>query len=241
MDKQIKVSDTPDKLYANAAGLISELTGKFLSDNGKCTLVLSGGSTPKGLYTILSSEAYRREIKWDNIYLFWGDERCVPPDNSESNYKMAFDSLISKINIPEKNIFRILAEKDHERASSDYESRLKKFFGNSTFPSFDIVLLGLGDNGHTASLFDTNILNSTGDKWVADTYVEELSRWRITLTLPVINYSKNIIFLIKGKEKASIVKKVVKEQDRSYPASYVNPANGNLIWCMDKDAASLIL
>jgi 6-phosphogluconolactonase len=240
MKALIKIYKSEGDLYHHAAGSIAGLIKQYILESGKCTFVLSGGITPRKIYLILGSEKFSEHVKWDDVYFFWGDERCVPPDNYESNYKMAHDTLLSHINVPEKNIFRIKTEMPHNETAIDYEKRLKEFFPDVKYPSFDIILLGLGEDGHTASLFKDSEALKEKEKWVKDNYVGKLDKWRITFTLPVINNAKNVKFLVSGENKAGIVKSVLKSKDTTLPASNINPLNGSLTWYLDRDAASLI-
>lgn len=227
-------------MYHHAAGSVARMINEFNNESGRCTFVLSGGSTPRNLYLILGSEKFREHVNWNDVYIFWGDERCVPPDNDESNYKMAFDTLLSHIDIPEKNIFRIKTELPHAEAAKEYENTLKKFFPQKDLPEFDIVLLGLGEDGHTASLFPGSPAMNENGKWVTDNFVKIQDKWRITMALDVINNAKNIAFLVSGMNKSVPVKEVIKNKNPNMPASFINPATGNLTWFLDREAASLI-
>lgn len=240
MSIRINIYNSSEKLFRKSAKLISDLIVNFVKTNKSCSLVLSGGSTPKSLYEILSSEKYKKKKFWGNVFFFWGDERCVPPDNIESNYKMAFDLLISKVKIPSNNVFRILSEMPHAYAALEYQNKLKMLFPGKKFPSFDIVLLGLGEDGHTASLYEESESLKETERWVTDCYPDKLKKWRITMTFPVLNNSKTIIFLVSGKSKAGIVKSVLKDKNKILPAAQIKPKKGELIWCLDKDAASQI-
>ena len=239
MKQIVKIFDSPEKLFLNTAQLTHEILQSRIDINGSCSFVLSGGSTPRSLYTILGSE-YKNKTSWDRVCFFWGDERCVPPDNDESNYKMAYDTLISRINISEKNVHRMPAEKPHHKAALEYELLLKMLFSELKYPSFDLVMLGLGEDGHTASLFNAGDMNPADERWVKDVYSEKFDKWRITMTLPVFNNAKNIIFLVSGKNKAGIVKSVLEEKNKLLPAEHINTYKGDLIWCLDKEAASMI-
>ena len=240
MNPQIKIYKSEGDLFHHAAGAISMLINEFLNEYGKCTFVLSGGSTPKNLYRILGSERFREHINWDNVYIFWGDERCVPPESDESNYKMANDSLLSHIQIHEKNIFRIKGELAPEASANEYEERIKEFFAGKKLPSFDVILLGLGEDGHTASLFPGSNALIENEKWVVENYAEVQHKWRITMTLKAINNARNIAFLVSGKNKAGVVKEVIRKKNPEMPASLINPSTGNLTWYLDKDAALMI-
>jgi 6-phosphogluconolactonase len=240
LSAQIKIYKSEGDLFHHAAGSIARLINEYNSEFGRCTFVLSGGSTPRNLYLILGSERFREHVKWDDVYIFWGDERCVPPDNEESNYKMAHDTLLSHLDIPGKNIFRIKTELPHTETAKEYEESLREFFPKRDLPIFDIVLLGLGEDGHTASLFPESQALNESEKWVTDNYVQSQDKWRITMTLPVINNARNIAFLAAGKNKAVPVKEVVVKKNSSMPASLIAPVRGNLTWFLDKDAASMI-
>lgn len=229
--REIEIFETRAELAARAANLVVEKLSGALSLNGRASLVLSGGSTPKKLYTLLASDEYRNKVEWEKVLIFFGDERCVPPDSDESNYKTASDTLLSKVPIPGENIFRIKGELDPEIAAAEYEQQIKTTLGEH--PSLDIVLLGMGPDGHTASLFPKTTALDENKKLVAANYVEKLNTWRVTLTLPAINAAKNIIFLIAGSDKAETVKEIL-ENNSDFPAQKVTPENGLLIWLLDK-------
>ncbi|MGM0667062.1 MAG: 6-phosphogluconolactonase [Bacteroidota bacterium] len=204
-------------------------------------IAVSGGTTPEGIFRYLS-EANDGPINWKNIRLFWVDERCVPPDDKESNYRMVKQSLIDNINIPEKNVFRIRGEAEPGAEVKRYRTLLSKELPlMNSIPRFDLVILGLGTDGHTASIFPSNIfLFSSEDNCAVSTHPISGQK-RITLTGRVINNAANVVFLVKGQEKADIVRALISGDDYSeYPASLVNPANGYLIWLTDINAASLI-
>lgn len=240
MSDNIRVFESSEELFENAAASIINLANGFININGKCTFVLSGGNTPKNLYNLLSSVKYKNSVNWQKVFFFWGDERDIPPDSKDSNYKMVYDNLLSKLDIPHENIFRIKTELGHREAANDYEKRLREFFPEVMFPSFDIVLLGLGEDGHTASLFPGSLALNESEKWVVDNYIEKLKAWRITLTFPVLNNAKNVIFLISGKEKAKAVRAVLRDKDISKPATLIKPKSGNLIWYLEKNMERLV-
>lgn len=199
-------------------------------------LVLSGGSTPKVVFDFLSDN-YQKEIEWNKIRFFWGDERCVPPDNEESNYLMTNKHLFSKVKIPEKNIFRIEGEREPELEAERYSGIiLQNVPSVNKFPSFDLVMLGLGEDGHTASIFPDNLrlINTEKICEVAEHPISQQKR--ITLTGKVINNSKKVLFLITGENKSKIVDTIINRKSGfdKLPASYINPINGELIWLLDK-------
>ncbi len=235
--RKIEVFATSAEMIEKAAELIVGILSDTLRKKGRASLVLSGGSTPKALYELLASEKYRDKISWENILIFFGDERCVPPDDPQSNYKMSHEALLSKVPVPEENIFRMKGELPPEAAAAQYEAAIKNSLGDGNH--FDVVLLGIGTDGHTASLFPgTGALNET-EKLVAANYVEKLNAFRITLTFRVINTSQNIIFLAVGKEKAEAIGKIFEEKDEPLlPAQMVDPADGTIFWMLEKTAAA---
>ncbi len=232
------------ELSRAAAQFIAALAETTIKDKGKFTLVLSGGKTPQLLYEQLAQEPFIKWVDWQHTHLFWGDERCVPPDHPDSNFALAFQSLISKVDVPPSNIHRISAETGFPKTAAEtYEKILRQFFQltpesdhDSCFPSFDLVLLGLGQDGHTASLFPQ------------DAALEERRRWavavdganasppvpRITLTFPVINEARFVLFLASGSDKREVFQEIVKRpENAAYPAARVKPS-GRLLWFIDE-------
>jgi 6-phosphogluconolactonase len=228
-------------LSERAAEEFVRLARQAIQLAGRFTVALSGGSTPKALYARLALPGYAERILWDRVHLFWGDERCVPPDHPESNYRMVQDSFLSNIQIPAENLHRMAGEKEPKVAAAEYEAQLKRFFKltDGALPRFDLILLGLGDDGHTASLFPGSAaLNDEKHLVVAD-YVEKLKSMRLTLTLPVLNEGAEVVFLVAGASKAAIVKELFSEKASAaiFPASKIQPRIGNLIWMITADAA----
>jgi 6-phosphogluconolactonase len=232
----VKIFKNTAELYKNAAGYISASIRHFINNSGKCTVALSGGNTPKKLFDEIRSN-YKELAEWDKVYFFWSDERCVPPSSYDSNYKMAHEHLLSKVTVPDKNIFRIHGEKSPEEAAKEYEYSMKGFWGKEIIPSFDLTLLGIGTDGHTASLFPGSEAVYIKDRLAVSVYAEKLNSWRVTLTLPVINNSKNILFIVGGNEKSEIIERMFSSRNSELPAQRVNPSNGKLIWFLDKEAA----
>ena len=206
------------------------------------TLVLSGGSTPRNIFALLASDtALRAQIPWERIHFFWGDERHVPPDHEESNYRMANEVILSRVPVPEKNIHRIKSENpDAGNAAEQYEEELHKFFKlkRGELPRFDCVLLGMGTDGHTASLFPwTEALHEESHLVIAN-WVEQFRTYRITLTLPVLNNADFVMFIVSGKEKAKMLKKVLEGRNPTpLPSQRIEPNQGRLMWLLDKEAA----
>lgn len=242
-DYEIQIVANLDELSRRVAEEFISRTREAIQAKGFFTGVLSGGSTPKALYTLLANNRYLDQVSWSKIHVFWGDERCVPSTHPESNFRMASDSLLSKVPIPKENIHRMPAEQeDHDRAAQEYEHMLKTFFRLKTgeYPRFDLVLLGMGDDGHTASLFPGTAALKETKRLVVANYIEKLHTYRLTLTAPVINYASNIMFLISGEPKASILKEVVEGayEPSRLPTQLIQPVEGRLIFLVDRTAAS---
>jgi 6-phosphogluconolactonase len=204
----------------------------------RLTIALSGGSTPKLLFDILSSE-YVNEIDWNKIHLFWGDERCVAPTDEQSNYKMTLEHLISKVAIPETNVHRILGENDPEIEAERYSNLLQTELEQANgLPQFDIIMLGLGEDGHTASIFPHQMELLTSDKVCAVAIHPESGQQRVSLTGKVINNAKDVCFLVTGAGKAEKVEEIMHQTGgyKTYPAYYIQPTSDNLYWFMDEAA-----
>jgi 6-phosphogluconolactonase len=234
-----RILNTTADLFEAAATEFVNLASQAVQNSGRFTVALSGGSTPKSLYALLASGSIPN-IPWENIFVFFGDERFVPPDHPDSNYRMVRETgLFSKI--PEGNVFRVHTEdKDANTAARDYEQALRKFFGlrPGEFPRFDLVLLGLGPDGHTASLFPgTAALNEQSSLVVAN-WVDKFQTYRLTFTLPVLNRAASVMFLVSGAEKADIVREVLENKNANLPSQKVRPADGRLLWLLDRAAGS---
>ena len=237
--QNIKVLPDTSTLYRAAAEEFIRCARKSVADHGRFCVALSGGSTPRGVYSLLAERP--GDLPWSNIFVFFGDERHVPPDHPDSNYRMAQEALLFKVPISAANVFRIRAELDAKQAAQLYEGQLRSFFGlkPGELPRFDLILLGLGDDGHTASLFPGSAaLNETSRLAVAN-WVEKFRQYRITFTFPVINHAAEIMFLVSGAGKEEILKEVLSKGEK-YPAQCVRPENGALLWFVDQDAARLL-
>jgi 6-phosphogluconolactonase len=238
---EIRRSTTPQDLFQAAADELIRAANDAVRQRGRFTIALSGGSTPKGLYTLIAANA--TGIPWDHMFFFWGDERHVPPNDAQSNFRMANEALLSNIPIPAANIFRIPAENpDAAAAAHAYEKTLREFFGVAPgeFPQFDFILLGIGPDGHMASLFPETAALQEENRLVVANWVEKLKASRITLTLPVLNAARIVAFLVSGTDKAAILHEVLqgKGPDEKYPCRLVRPKEGKLIWFVDRAAAS---
>ncbi len=213
---------------------------------GIFTVVLSGGSTPKSLYTLLADDVtLRAAVPWDKVHFFWGDERHVPPDHPDSNYRMAHEALLSKVLVPAANVQRIKSEyPEAHRAADEYDQRLREFFAVTVghFPQFDLLLLGMGPDGHTASLFPGTVALHERTRLVVANRVEKFNTDRITLTPPVLNNAAHIIFLVGGEEKAETLRAVLQgeQQPERFPAQLISPTQGTLLWLVDRSAARLL-
>lgn len=233
----VKIFSDGAALSEAAADFIAETATETLRSKDVFSIALSGGSTPKTLYELLASGKYANKIDWRKTLVFFSDERCVSPDDEQSNFRMANESMLSKIEIPPENVFRIRGEIAPSEAAAEYENSIKQSLGAD--PSFDLILLGLGDDGHTASLFPkTRALRET-KKIVAANYVEKFDAFRLTLTFPAINSAAKVIFLVTGANKAATVKKVLSEESPDFPASLIKP-RGECVWFLDEAAASLL-
>lgn len=235
----LRVLETSDELFQAAAREFVSLAEEAVRSRGRFFVALSGGSTPRSLYSVLASK-FKDSIPWQKAFCFFGDERPVPPDHPDSNYRMAFEAMLSKVPVPKENVFRISGELDPEAAALDYEQTLRKFFDlrPGEFPHFDLVLLGVGTDGHTASLFPgSTALNETRRLVVAN-WVEKFKTFRITITFPVLNAARCVMFLASGAEKAGILREVFESKSANLPSQKVCPEQGRLLWLVDRQAAS---
>jgi len=241
-DPEIVICRDATELSQRGAEQFIQLAHRSVEMSGRFAVALSGGSTPKNLYSLLASPGYKERVPWKNVHLFWGDERCVPPDHPESNFRLVQEALLSKLDIPPENVHRMAGEKKPEVAAAEYEEILRRFFrlSNVEFPRFDLVLLGIGEDGHTASLFPgSDVLDET-KRLVVACYVENLGAYRLTLTLPVLNNGAAIVFLVTGENKSAAVKQALEPEvgEPMVPASRIRPADGKLIWLLSQDAAA---
>lgn len=236
----------PDSLALQqaVAGAWVDLAREAIAARGKFCMALSGGSTPKALYQLMASAEYRTSVEWDKCHLFFGDERFVPSDHADSNYRMARLALFEQVELATANIHHVdTSLADPESCAQAYDEELRSVLPHDEQgrPVFDLMLQGMGDDGHTASLFPgTSILTET-NKIVAAAYVEKFNAWRISVTFPVINHARHVIFLISGKGKAEIIKKVLLDpvSEPILPVQMLSP-HGQLDWYLDSDAAVLL-
>jgi 6-phosphogluconolactonase len=239
-----RVLPTPIATAKAAAQFFLDVAVKAAAARGIARIAVSGGTTPKSMFALLAdpAEPFLKAVPWDRIELFWVDERCVPPDNTESNYRMTNEALLSKVPLAAERVHRMEGELEPEVAAARYESSIRNAFrleGAQT-PTFDLVLLGMGDDGHTASLFPhTEALNEMSHI-VVPNHVPQKDAWRITLTWPVINQAREVAFLIEGAGKAQVIHDVFlgPYQPDTYPSQIIRPASGRLILLLDAAAAA---
>lgn len=237
---EVKIFKNPKKVYKAIAKSIIKLTQN--SKQEVFDIALSGGNSPKGLFKKLSDK-YADEIPWNRIHFWWGDERCVPPGDEQSNYKMTEDYLLSKINIPPENIHRIRGEEDPEKEAKRYSKELEDNLNSrSKIPVFDLIILGLGDDGHTASIFPDQFELLDHPESCAVAVHPITGQKRITITGNVLNNSNRVYFLVTGENKAMRISEIMNDSEAAklLPAYYIAPKNGDLVWYLDEAAASLI-
>jgi len=243
-EPKIVILEDAAALYSHAAEEIAHFAGEAVCTHGEFTLCLSGGSTPAAIYEMLGSK-FHFSIDWKEVQFFWGDERCVPPTDAASNYAMTLRTLLSKLTLKPSQVHRIHGEQSPEEAARAYEDEMRTHFalGAGEFPRFDLVLLGLGDNSHTASLFPgTAAIHESTRLALAVEVDDPTQRHRVTVTPPVINNAARVMFLVAGAAKAQAVWNILKgprDVDK-YPAQVVAPEHGEAIWLLDRAAAGLI-
>lgn len=245
MEAEIRIVANATELAAVAAAEILSQAQSAVRTKGLFTVALAGGSTPKAAYSLLASnESLRAQMPWEKAHFFWGDERDVPPDNVESNYRMTNEAMLSRAPVPAANVHRIKGELADARATADeYEQTLRDFFklDPGQLPRFDLVLLGMGPDGHTASLFPGTQALSERRRLVVANWVEKFDSYRITLTLPVLNNAACMVFLVSGAEKAEMLRAVLGEAGAEpYPSQLIHPTNGRLMWFVSSEAARLL-
>ncbi|HEY7993450.1 MAG TPA: 6-phosphogluconolactonase [Candidatus Eremiobacteraceae bacterium] len=232
----VRVAD-PQLLATRAADEFATSASAAKRERGRFAVALSGGKTPRAMLETLSA----RNLDWQSTHFFWSDERCVGPDDPNSNYRMARDALLSKIGVGELNVHRMRGELDPLAGAAAYDAELRAFFAAAS-PVFDLLFLGLGPDGHTASLFPGTDALGVTDVWCAANEVSEpvASPWRLTLTYPAIDAARRIVFLVEGADKSDILAKVLgNEKDvRRYPAQGIAPTDGELVWLVDAAAAA---
>jgi 6-phosphogluconolactonase len=235
-------------VYANlealshaAAGIWVQQARQAIRTRGWFSVVLSGGHTPRRMYELLAEPPLRDRVPWTQVHVFWGDERCVPPNDSRSNEHMARQALLDLVPIPPEQVHPIRCARSAREAAEQHEAVLRTFFKDQA-PRFDLVLLGLGENGHTASLFPGASVLDEQERWVAAVYVAEQNLYRVTLTAPLINQAMLVAFLVAGTAKAPVLRQVLEGpfDPHHLPAQLIRPTHGDLYWLIDQEAGSLI-
>ena len=243
---KITVYPDSESLISGAADFIAHLASRAIAERGRFTLALSGGNTPRPVYARLATAGYRDRIDWSKVEIFFGDERCVPPGDHQSNYLMVRTALLDQVPLPPGNIYRIRGEEAPEQAAADYRAGLQRTFGGDPVAGgpppegFDLILLGMGDNGHTASLFPGLAAVTETARWVMAQYVEVVSMWRVTMTPVVINAARQVAFLVSGAGKADMLLRVLEGpyQPVVLPSQVIKPTSGELHWLLDAPAAA---
>lgn len=243
---KVRVLDDLQGIASAAADEFVALCRESIKDHGRFTVALSGGSTPKALHAVLVERSAKEPkiIDWSRVQVFLGDERHVPPDHPDSNFRMANETLLSKVPIPKQNIHRMRCENsDAAQAAAEYDVELAQVFQleANEFPRFDLIILGMGPDGHTASLFPkTAALNELTKRVVAN-WVEKFNTWRVTFTRPTINNAASVMLMVGGEDKAAALAEVMDGGSAEmYPVKYVKPASGKLFWVVDRAAAKLL-
>jgi 6-phosphogluconolactonase len=230
-----------ESLSQACAGIFVRQARQAVQAGGRFSVALSGGHTPRRTYELLAQDPLRGRVPWEQVHVFWGDERCVPPDDPESNERMARRALLDHVPIPATQVHPIRCAQAPGEAAGQYEALLRSFLSGGQ-SHLDLVLLGLGENGHTASLFPGTAVLAERDRWVADVYVAEQDKHRVTLTAPIFNQAAVVVFLVAGAAKAPVLQKVLDGAQDSHmlPAKLIQPASGALYWLLDEEASGLL-
>lgn len=252
-DGTLSSREIPEIFICEGAGALAQKAAsnlvleaqRCISQRGRFTFAMSGGNTPRISYGFLAREPLRSQVDWERVHFFWGDERSVPAGHANSNYRMACEALLDHLNVPPEHIHRMEAEReDLDAAAAEYQATIEKVFGvhPPQLPRFDVVLLGIGEDGHTASLFPwTNAIKET-TRWVVPNFIPKFSAFRLTFTAPVINAASTVMFLVSGEEKAGVLKEVLQgpSDPERLPSQLIKPAQGRLVWIVDRAAARLL-
>lgn len=237
----VEVFDDADALNSAAAELFIEKAAQAIAARGAFHLVLSGGETPRPLYELLAGESYRNRVDWSKVHVYWSDERCVSVDDLRSNAAMAKAALLDHVPVPTAQIHPMYEQGTPQQAALDYEALLRRL-GAGQLPRFDLILLGMGADGHTASLFPGTVAVAERTRFVCELYLPEQDLYRLTLTLPVLNQAWLVVFMVSGAGKAAMLKQVLTGGaiDGELPARLVRPQDGEIRWLLDKSAATLL-
>ncbi|MBN1261272.1 MAG: 6-phosphogluconolactonase [Anaerolineae bacterium] len=237
---EVRVFETRAALARGVVECVVRVAQTAVATQGRFTWALAGGSTPEAAYRCLAAPPFASQIPWEKVHVFWGDERCVPPGHPDSNYRMARRALLDHVPIPSANVHRIPGERPPQAAALAYEGELRRLFGRSALPRFDLILLGMGPDGHTASLFPGVAALQETQSWVVEQFVEHLDARRVTLTPPVINAATGVVFIVAGAGKAARLRDVLEGPylPDLLPAQVVSPVSGEVRWFIDADAAA---
>ncbi len=240
----VRIFDHAEQLARAAAEGFVESAQKAIARSGRLVVALAGGSTPKRLYRLLADKPYSQQIDWSRVLVLWSDERTVGPEHPESNYKMAWDALLCRVPIDPTRVLRMPGEaKDIDQAAADYQQRIAAALDVSDHgaaPCLDLILLGIGEDGHTASLFPYTAALDEQHRWVVANHVPQKNMKRLTMTLPILNRAKRIFFLVTGANKAGVLREILEGpcEAARFPAQAVQPTDGQLVWMADRDAAA---
>jgi 6-phosphogluconolactonase len=235
----VQVLAKAEEISKKAAEIFLQSAIEAVEETGRFTVALTGGSSPAGLYKLLATSPYLEQVPWAKTYVFWGDERWVPLTNEQSNARMSFETLLNHVPVPKEQIFAMWADEKPEEFAFKYEQQLQKHFAGEK-PRFDLILLGMGDDGHTASLFPGTKVLHEQERFVQAYYLEPQSMYRITLTAPCLNAAKQIVFLVFGEKKSNALHEVLEgvSNVEKYPSQLIKPENGQVTWLVDEAAAA---
>ena len=243
LQRQVRIYDNVEQLSRAAAEWFVQLASDAVARSGRFTVALAGGLTPKRLYQLLAEPPYRDQIDWPRWEIFWNDERAVPPDHPESNYKMAWDALLSRVPVDRSRVHRMPGEAaDADQTAIAYQREIAAALAVSAEgppPTLDLVLLGIGEDGHTASLFPYTEALEEHSRWVVANHVPQRSMYRLTMTLPILNQARHVVFLVTGAGKAAVLSEILEgpSEPRRLPSQAVQPTDGQLCWLLDRQAA----
>jgi 6-phosphogluconolactonase len=240
MKLEIRIFKDLEKLSKDAANLFLEKSSEAIAERGRFLVALNGGGTPARLFSMLASD-YKDRVDWAHVHVFWGDERCVPPDNPGSSYGQARELFLSKVSIPEENVHRVKGELSPTEASREYALVLKEYSSPPLdFPRFDLVYLGMGEDGHTASLFPGSPTDVNDPTVAVTAHYQDRPANRVSLSPLVFNNARTIVFMVTGEKKAVTLAKVLSDRfdPEKYPAQRISVKNGDLLWLIDEEAAS---
>lgn len=243
---ELRIWENGEELAREAADFVVWTGEQAVKGGGTFRLALAGGTTPKALYALLAGSSLAKRLDWRRVEVFFGDERCVPPDHADSNFRMADEALLKPLKIPQDRIFRMKGEDEPEQAARQYEDRIRKAFDVSApaWPRFDLILLGLGEDGHTASLFPGTAAVNERQRLAVPNQAPQGVRERLTFTLPLINQARTVVFLVSGRSKAPALRSVLEDpaaDPQRFPAKLVQPEQGRLLWFLDRAAAAELM